>query len=221
MTEKLKKSFITGIFVLLPLWVSFAVIRWFFEEIDSLFAPLVRASIYKILATIPRMPDAIPDIPGLGILTGLVIILVLGFFARNVVGKRIFDAIERLIDRIPGYRLVYSTIKQLTDAFSPENKASFKEVVLVEHPRKGAYAIGFRTTTVDYEGRKLAVVYIGTNHLYLGDIFLIPEERVVLLDMPADQAIRMLMSAGIACPKHLRRAGSYAAADDAFDGSDA
>ena len=196
MIEKLKKSFIAGLLVLLPLWVSIALIQWFFGEIDSLFAPILEGSLRRIFPEMPR-------IPGTGILTGLVLLLALGVLARNVVGKRIFDALERLINRIPGYRLVYSTIKQLTSAFSSENQASFKEVMLVEHPKEGIYSVGFRTMTVEHEGRKLAVVYIPTNHLYLGDVFFVPEEKAVRLDLTIDQAIRLLMSAGIACPRQL------------------
>ncbi|MCL1925852.1 MAG: DUF502 domain-containing protein [Syntrophorhabdaceae bacterium] len=196
MVEKLKKSFITGLFVLLPLWLSIAIITWLFGVIDNLFVPLLEASLRR---AVPWMPH----IPGMGILTGLIIILILGLFARNVVGKRIVDAIERLIDRIPGYRQIYSTVKQLTNAFSSENKGSFKTVVLVEHPREGVYIIGFHTATVEHNGRNFAIVYFATNHLYLGDVFLFPEEKVVRLDMPADQAIRLLMSGGIVCPQRL------------------
>ena len=198
MIEKLKKSFITGLFVLLPLWLSVALITWLFGVIDNLFVPLLEGSIQKVF---PGMPH----IPGMGILTGLAIILSLGVLVRNVVGKRVLEMIERLIDRIPGYRYVYSTFKQFMNAFSAENKASFNEVVLVEHPREGVYIIGFRTKTVKYDGRNFAVVYIATNHMYLGDVFLFPEERVTRLDIQADHAIRLLVSGGIACPQQLNR----------------
>jgi uncharacterized membrane protein len=148
--------------------------------------------------------EGVPQIPGMGILTGLIIILALGALVRNVVGKKILEGVERLINRIPGFRQLYSTFKQLTNAFSPDSKASFSEVVLVEHPREGVYVIGFRTMTVEHNGRKFAVVYFATNHLYLGDVFLFPEERVTRLNMPADQAIRLLVSGGIACPQQLQ-----------------
>ena len=196
MIEQLKKCFITGLFVLLPLWLSTALIGWLFGVIDNLFVPLLEASLNRAF---PWMPH----IPGMGILTGLAIILVLGVFARNVVGKRIVDAIERLIGRIPGYRQIYSMVKQITNAFSSDSKASFNEVVLVEHPREGVYIVGFRTKTVEYNGRNFAVVYFATNHMYLGDVFLFPEDRVTRLNMPADQAIRLLVSCGITCPQRL------------------
>jgi len=101
---------------------------------------------------------------------------------------------------------VYSTIKQLTNAFSPENTKSFKEVLLVEYPKEGSYALGFRTMTVEEGDRRLAVVYVPTNNLYLGEVLFIPEERAVRLEMSIEQAVRLLMSGGIAAPRELRRA---------------
>jgi uncharacterized membrane protein len=194
----LKKSFLTGIFVLLPLWVSIALLRWFFGKVDDLFSPVLDGLVRRML------PGA-THIPGTGILTGLIILLLLGIFARNVVGKRILDALDLLIQRIPGYRTVYSTVKQLTNAFSPENTRSFKEVLLVEYPREGTYALGFRTMTVEENGRNLVVAYIPTNNLYLGEVLFIPEEGVVRLEMTVQQAVRLLMSGGIASPREFRR----------------
>jgi uncharacterized membrane protein len=193
-----KKSFLTGVFVLVPLVVSVTLLLWFFEKVDGLFSPVLDGVVRALF-------PGTDHVPGTGILAGLVIILLLGTLARNVVGKRLLDALEGLIQRIPGYRTVYSTIKQLTDAFSPQNTKSFKEVLLVEYPKEGSYALGFRTMTVEEGGRRLAVVYVPTNHLYLGDVLFIPEEKVVRLAMSIEQAVRVLVSAGIAAPLELRR----------------
>jgi uncharacterized membrane protein len=194
----LKKSFLTGVFVLDPLVVSVELLLWFFEKVDGLFSPVLDGVVRALF-------PGTDHVPGTGILAGLVIILLLGTLARNVVGKRILDALEGLIQRIPGYRTVYSTIKQLTDAFSPQNTKSFKEVLLVEYPKEGSYALGFRTMTVEEGGRRLAVVYVPTNHLYLGEVLFVPEEKVVRLAMSIEQAVRLLVSAGIAAPRELRR----------------
>jgi uncharacterized membrane protein len=191
--KNLKNTFLTGLFVIIPLVVSVALLVWFFQKVDRLFSP--------ILGGVLRMihPD-IGHIPGTGILAGLVIILVIGFFARNVVGERILDALDRFINRIPWYRTVYSTVKQLTDAFSPDSTRSFKEVVLVEYPRVGSQAIGFRTATVEKEGVMLAVIFVPTNHIYFGEVLFLPEDKVVHLDMSVEQAVRILVSGGIAAP---------------------
>ena len=193
MPKNLKNTFLTGLFVIVPLVVSVALLIWFFQLVDDLFSPIVGG-------IVRAFDPEIGHIPGTGILTGLVIILVVGFLARNVVGERILEALDRFINRIPWYRTIYSTVKQLTDAFSPENTRSFKEVVLVEFPKSGTHAIGFRTGTVEKEGRPMAVVFVPTNHLYLGDVLFIPEEEIVRLEMPVEQAVRILVSGGIASP---------------------
>lgn len=198
MYGNVKKSFLTGVLVLVPLVVSVTLILWFFVKVDDLFSPVLDG-VFRAL-----FPGT-DHVPGTGVLTGLVIILLLGTLARNVVGKRLLDALDRLIQQIPGYRTVYSTIKQLTSAFSPENTQSFKEVLLVEYPMEGAYALGFRTMTVEEGDRRLVVVYIPTNHLYLGEVLFIPEEKAVRLEMSIEQAVRLLMSGGIAAPRELRR----------------
>lgn len=198
MRRTVKKSFLTGVFVLVPLVLSLMLLLWFFEKVDTLFSPVLDGVVRTLF-------PGTDHVPGTGILAGLIIILLLGTLARSVVGKRLLDDLDRLIERIPGYRGVYSTIKQLTDAFSPQNTKSFKEVLLVEYPMEGTYALGFRTMTVEEGERRLVVVYIPTNHLYLGEVIFIPEEKAVRLEMSIEQAVRLLVSAGIAAPRRLRR----------------
>lgn len=199
MPGNLKKSFLTGVFVTLPLVVSVALLVWFFQKVDNLFSPVIAGIVRAIF------PGATP-IPGTGILTGVCIIFLVGVFARNVVGGKILDALDRLIQRIPLFRTIYSTIKQLTNAFSPESTRSFKEVLLVEYPREGSYALGFRTMTVEEGERRLAVVYVPTNNLYLGEVLFLPEEKVVRLSMTVEQAVKLLVSGGTAASRDLRRA---------------
>ncbi|MDH3236943.1 MAG: DUF502 domain-containing protein [Deltaproteobacteria bacterium] len=194
MKKNLKNTFLAGLFVIVPLVVSVALLVWFFQKADNLFSPLVDG-------VVRRISPGISHIPGTGILTGLVIILVIGFFARNVVGERILGALDRFINRIPWYRTIYSTLKQLTDAFSPDNIRSFKDVVLVDYPREGCQAIGFLTGTVERDGKILAVVFVPTNHIYFGDVLFIPDEDATRLNMPVEQAVRILVSGGIAAPE--------------------
>jgi uncharacterized membrane protein len=193
---ELKKSFLTGTFVILPLVLSVAILIWFFENMDALFSPVIDG-ILRV-----AVPGS-AHIPGTGILAGLAIILFVGLFARNVVGRRILDAMDTLINRIPGYRTIYATIKQLTNAFSPDSTRSFKEVLLVEYPKENSYALGFRTETVVKDGKSLVVVFVPTNNLYLGDVLFIPEEKAVRLDLTVEQAVRILVSGGTASPKEV------------------
>jgi len=199
----LKKSFITGIFVIVPLVLSVSLLVWFFQKVDSLFSPVIDGIVGIIV-------PGTGHITGTGFLSGLVIILLVGLFARNVVGERILGALDSLINRIPWYRTIYSTIKQLTDAFSPANTRSFKEVLLVEYPKENSYALGFRTGTMEKEGTRLAVVFVPTNHLYLGDVIIIPEVTAQRLDLTVEQAVRILVSGGIAAPSELFRHKDHA-----------
>jgi len=192
----LKKGFLTGLFVIIPLVISIALLIWFFRGVDRLFS-------HPVDGIISVIDPEIGHIPGTGILAGLVIILLVGFFARNVVGERFLAALDRLIDRIPWYRTVYATVKQLTDAFSPDNTRSFKQVVLVEYPVPGSRAIGFLTDTAEIEEKRVAVIYVPTNQLYLGHVLFLPEEKIQVLEMRVEQAIRLLISGGIAAPDRL------------------
>lgn len=196
MRANLKRSFLTGLFVIFPLVISIALLLWFFRAVDGFFSPLIDGFTRFLF-------PGTGHIPGTGILTGLVIILLVGFFARNVIGEQVLAALDRVIQRIPWYRTVYSTVKQLTDAFAPDTTRSFKEVVLVEYPGPGSRAIGFRTGTVVIGGKRAAVVYVPTNHLYLGEVLFFPEGSIQTLEMGVEQAIRLLVSGGIAAPAAL------------------
>lgn len=200
MRTELKKSFVTGIFVMVPLVLSVAILLWFFETVDGFFSPPIDGIVRAIV------PGS-SHIPGTGILAGLLIILLVGLFARNVVGAKVLAGIDWVIDRIPGYRTVYTTIKQLANAFSPENTRSFKQVLLVEYPKENSYALGFRTGTVEREGKPLAVVFVPTNNLYLGEVLYIPEEKTRPLPITVEQGVKILVSGGIATPKTFDRPG--------------
>jgi uncharacterized membrane protein len=193
----LKKSFITGIFVVIPMVLSIGLLTWFFTRADDFFSPIIDG-------VLPLVTGYPAHVPGTGIITGCVIILVVGLVARNVVGAKLLGAFDRLITRVPVFRAIYSTIKQMTDAFSPDNTSAFKEVVLAEYPKEGSYALGFRTSTVEIDGERHAVVFVPTNNLYLGEVLLIPEARLRRLDMGIELALRCLVSGGTAAPRSLR-----------------
>src|SRR3954466_9669046 len=156
----LRRSFVTGFFVTVPLFISVAAFIWIFNVVDGLTTPLYD----RILGQ---------RIPGLGIATTALAILLVGVFARNVIGRRVLSVGEGVLLRVPVFRTIYAPVKQLIAAFSPENESGFKRVVLVADARRG-YVLGFLTRefTIDRgEGPEaLMAVYVPTNHLYLGDI---------------------------------------------------
>ena len=190
----LRRSFITGFFVSVPLFVSVAAFIWIFNLVDTATTPLYD----RVLGR---------RIPGLGIVSTAIVLVLVGAFARNVIGRRILLRTEGWLLRIPVFRTIYSPVRQLIVAFNPDNEYGFKRVVMVEDHRKG-YALGFLTRefTVD-RGRgpeALIAVYVPTNHLYLGDIVICERERATFPDISVEDGIRIFLTGGMALPPKVR-----------------
>jgi uncharacterized membrane protein len=157
----------------------------------------------------PVYPQTRRRIPGLGFLTAVVIIFIMGTIARNVFGRRVLARIEMLFDHVPIFRSIYPSVKQLLESFSPQKLNSFKSVVLAEHPRKGEYVFGFVTSEVLVEGlegkRAMVTVFVPTNNLYLGDVIVLPKEEMLPTGLTVEEGIRIILSAGTATPARLPR----------------
>jgi uncharacterized membrane protein len=191
-----KVRFITGFFVTVPAIATGWLLYVFWEAIDDFFSPLYQQIFGR-------------RIPGTGFLTAVVLIFIVGSIATNVVGRRMIALVERFLARVPVFRSIYPSVKQLLESFSPEKRSSFKEVVLAEHPRKGEYVYGFVTAEVLLEGqegkRQMVTVFVPTNNLYLGDVILLPREEVISTGLTVEEGIRVILSAGTATPPRLPR----------------
>src|SRR5262249_4562602 len=146
-------------------------------------------------------------IPGLGTLSTALAIVLVGAIARNVIGRRVLARGEAWLLKVPVFKTIYSPVKQLVAAFSPDNDASLKRVVMVEDPRRG-YALGFLTRefTVD-RGRgpePLLAVYLPTNNLYLGDVVIVERSRALFPDISVEDGIRIFLTGGMALPPEVR-----------------
>ncbi len=194
MTAWLRRRLIAGFFVTVPLVVSLVALIWVFEKIDGLAYGLSERLLGRY-------------VPGLGILATILVLLMVGALATNMLGRRLLQQTERLLLRVPVFRTIYAPLRQLTAAFSPENELGFKRVVLVEHAQRG-WALGFLTRefTVDRGSgpEQLVAVYVPTNHLYLGDLVICPAEAVFLADLTVEQGIRIFLTGGMALPAHFR-----------------
>jgi uncharacterized membrane protein len=190
----LRRSFIAGFFVTVPLFISVAAFLWLFRLVDGFVGPLY----VKFLGR---------EVPGLGIATTAVAVLVVGAVATNVVGKRLLQQTEGVLLKVPLFRSIYAPVKQLVVAFSPDNEYGFKRVVLIDDASHG-YALGFLTKefTIDRgQGPEaLIAVYLPTNHLYLGDIVICPRDRVAFPDMTVEQGIRVFLTGGMAMAGRIR-----------------
>jgi uncharacterized membrane protein len=190
----LRRSFIAGFFVTVPLFISVAAFIWIFNVVDGLTAPFYDRLLGR-------------SIPGLGIVTTAVVIMLVGAFATNVIGKRLLQQGEGWLLRVPVFRTIYAPVKQIVVAFSPDNEFGFKRVAMIEDPRRG-YLLGFLTRefTVD-RGRgpeALLAVYVPTNHLYLGDVVICERERVTFPDLTVEQGIKIFLTGGMALPPRLK-----------------
>lgn len=202
----LRRRFLAGVFVAVPLVISVATLVWIFRVIDSVTAPVAARWLAR-------------EVPGLGILTTAVGLLLVGVLATNVVGRRLLQRAEQYLLKVPLFRTVYAPVKQLVAAFSPDNEQGFKRVVMAEDPARGLI-LGFLTRefTVDRgDGPEpMVAMYVPTNHLYLGDVRVYPRARVFFPDLSVEEAIRVFLTGGMALEAHVRasRAGG-AGADSA------
>jgi uncharacterized membrane protein len=184
----LRRSFIAGFFVTVPLFVTVAAFIWLFRVVDGLTTPLYDRVIGRV--------------PGLGIASTAVVILAVGAFASNVLGRRLLNRAETILLRLPLFRTIYAPVKQLAAAFSPDNEYGFKQVVLLEG--KYGYMLGFLTKEFTVDRGKgpeaLVAVYVPTNHLYIGDILVCERSRTMFPDITVEDGIRVFLTGGMALP---------------------
>ncbi|RWW89173.1 hypothetical protein BHE74_00001843 [Ensete ventricosum] len=177
------KKFMTGCVVLFPVAITFYITWWFIQFVDGFFSPL-----YDKLGV---------DIFGLGFLTSLVFVFLIGIFVSSWLGATVIWVGEWFIKRMPFVRHIYSASKQISTAISPDqNTTAFKEVAIIRHPRVGEYAFGFITSSVvlqtDKGDEELCSVYVPTNHLYIGDIFLVNTEEIIRPNLSVREGIGLV-----------------------------
>jgi uncharacterized membrane protein len=182
-----KKYFITGLLVLLPVWATYYVLTALLGVIDG------------ILGDLPSHFMGF-RFPGMGILTLVVLILLMGVLSANYLGTRIVRYSDRLMQKVPLVRGIYSTVKQIMETFSV--KHNFNGVGLVEYPRKGCYSIGFITGEVQgarlgLSGKFISVFVPTTPNPTAGFLLILPESEVTRLAMTVDEGMKYIISLGL------------------------
>ncbi|PYR63620.1 MAG: hypothetical protein DMF91_02835 [Acidobacteria bacterium] len=190
----LRRSFITGFFVTVPLFISIVAFIKIFDVVDGLTTPLYDQLLGR------RMP-------GLGVLSTAAVIVLVGAVATNVIGRRVLQRAEGWLLRVPVFKTIYAPVKQLVAAFSPDNESGFKQVVMIEDARRG-FTLGFLTREfVIDRGQgpvQMLAVYVPTNNLYLGDIVICQRERATFPDITVQEGIRIFLTGGTALPPRVR-----------------
>ncbi len=183
--KRLRGQFLLGILVIVPVAATIGILVWLFTTIDNILQPV-------IIFISGRA------IPGVGFGITIILIYLVGVIASNVLGRRLIHYGESLLARVPVVRPLYTAIKQILGSFSTPGKAVFRQVVLIEFPRKGMWTIGFITNeSSDKSGRKLLNIFIPTApNPTSGFLQIAREDEVIRTSIPIDEAMRMVISAG-------------------------
>jgi uncharacterized membrane protein len=199
----LRNAFLTGLALLAPLAVTWIVFSWLVDAVGGRFRPLFFFFV----------PEGLRDNPNLEVLWNilasilvLVIVTLLGYVSRYVIGRFLGKIAERLVQQIPGVSAVYNTVKQIVETFSLQNRSMFSKVVLVEFPRKGLWSIGFLTNRTQGEAQARTVeevwtVFVPTTpNPTTGFLILVPKNDLVELSMAVTDAMKMIISGGTLVP---------------------
>ena len=194
----MKKYFITGLLVLVPLVITIWVLRSLIGMMDQSLLLLPDA----------WHPHALfgHDIPGVGAILTIVIVLTTGLIATNFFGKRLIHLWERLLNRLPVVKSVYSSVKQVSDTLFSDSGNAFRKAVLVQFPRHGAWTIAFVTGTPggdvsNHLHGDYVSIYVPTTPNPTGGYFLMmPKADVIELEMSVDEALKYIISMGVVAP---------------------
>lgn len=194
----LRRQFFSGVLVVVPVILTYVVLRFLFESFDGILSPIVQKTMGY-------------SIPGLGIITTILLILLTGFFTRSIIGATVYKKSDKFLAGMPVIRVIYLAAKQLINAVTMPQIRAFKEVVLIEYMRKGLYAVGFATTQVQCDdnlqgsGKLIGVFVPSTPTPISGILVFVPESDIVPLDITVEEAVKLLVSGGIVSPESMKR----------------
>ncbi|MCH6548639.1 MAG: DUF502 domain-containing protein [Proteobacteria bacterium] len=196
--KHLRRYLVAGLLVWIPLGVTIFILKVLIGLMD------------RSLLLIPQQyrPEEWLgfSVPGLGLILTLLVLLVTGLLAANIVGRSMVGLWESLLDRIPVVRSVYSAAKNFTEIVFSDSGQSFKKVLLIEYPRKGIYSLAFQTATNLGEvqgrmGEQMVCTFVPTTpNPTSGYIIIVPKKDIIELDMEIDEALKMIISLGVVIP---------------------
>ncbi len=186
----LKEKFVAGLFILVPIGITIFILKFLFNFADGILGTYLDS----LITTVSHRET---HFPGLGMLTGAVVVYLTGLLATNVLGTQFLKWGDELLSRIPLVRSIYTPSKQLTKVFR-EGKTSYRRAVFVEWPRAGIRAVGFVTAEVEREGERFVVVYVPTMpNPTSGFALFFRAEEVQDSGMSVEEAVRFVMSGGV------------------------
>jgi uncharacterized membrane protein len=209
-----KKYFVTGLLVWIPIAITFWVINLIVTTMDQ---------------TLLLLPEAVQPhvligwhVPGIGLLLSLLVILLTGLLAANMVGQRLLGLWEGMLARIPVVKSIYNSVKQVSDTLLSSSGQAFRKAMLVQYPREGSWTIAFQTGTpggdvLNHLAGDYVSVYVPTTPNPTSGFFLmLPRSEVIELDMSVDAALKYVVSMGVAPPQSVKRGNSRTGAPNAI-----
>ncbi len=201
--RRLRMYFVTGLLVLVPLVLTGYIIWNLFLAIDG----ILRGVVYNLLLEQFGVSFGKTQIPGIGFITLIFVIILTGAVTRNYFGRKVVAFGDQVVDRIPLINRVYGAIKQISQALFSSKREVFEKAVLFEYPRKGIYSIGFYTQDtrgVVQESLDVDVVSVflpTTPNPTSGFLLFVPKNEIVDLDLSIEDALKLVISGGAVVPK--------------------
>jgi uncharacterized membrane protein len=190
----LRRYFLTGLLLVIPIWGTILVLKTLFIAVDGILGN--------------TLAELVPDhyIPGLGIITLVLLIFLVGLFAANFIGRQIVSHWEDWLNRLPLVRGIYSTLKSMMDILSFSERGSYRRVVLIQFPKNGHYCFAFVTGMT--KGETTALGQDALVHVYVptspnptsGYFLLVPEREVTSVDISIEEAMKLIVSGGLYTP---------------------
>ncbi len=204
----LRRYIIAGLLVWVPLLITILVVKVLVNFMDR--SLLLLPAAYR--------PDALFgfDVPGVGVVLALVVLLLTGLVAANLFGRKLVELWESLVARIPLVNSIYSAVKQVISTFLTDGNESFRRVMLVEYPRRGSWTLCFQSGSGAREVQEktreeIVTVFVPTTpNPTSGFILMVPRDELVELEMSVEEGLRLIMSLGMVTPESGRGRGSVA-----------
>ncbi len=197
---RLRRYFFTGLVIIAPAAITLWATLWFIEKFDSLVKPMF-PNAYNPDTYLPF------KIPGFGLIVAILVITLVGFLAANLVGRTVLALWDKLLNSTPVVRSLYKGSKQIFETLFSDQGASFRQVCLVEWPRKGIWSLAFISREVDSSevgfpaGRKMFAIYISTTpNPTSGYVFFADHEEVKILDISVEDGLKLVISMGLVFP---------------------
>jgi uncharacterized membrane protein len=202
----MKKYFIAGMLVWAPLAITIWVMTWGLSVLDGVFGSVMSALMAVLPTALKPALQSFRDLPGVGILIVLAIILATGVFAANFAGQWWIKLWDRIITHIPIVKSIYSSVKQVSGTLFSSNGNAFRKAVLIPYPRNGSWTIAFVTgtpaeeVTAKLDGEHLNVFLPTTPNPTSGFFMIVPRADVIELDMSVEEALKHIVSMGSVPP---------------------